>query len=79
MNNLSSFLEDNSGGFSSIRLLMLLWGVGVMIVWTYLSINSNQMIPIPDSVVTILLGTGAIKAVQRFGENSNTSSENCKK
>ena len=33
VNNFSSIIQDNSGGVSSIRVLMLLWGCGVFLVW----------------------------------------------
>ncbi len=72
MNWWKGLFEDNSGGASSSRVLMLLWGIGVFVVWCYTSIHTGGMIPIPESVITVLLGTAAVKAVQRFGEKSDT-------
>jgi len=65
---LSSFLEDNSGGFSATRLAFLLWVVGVLAVWICSSIENNNLAKIDNSVVTVIgiLMTG--KMVQRFGE-----------
>lgn len=73
---LSSFLEDNSGGFSATRLAFLLWALGVLAVWIYSSIKNNSLQAIDGSVTTILgiLMTG--KVVQRFGENSDSSGGN---
>jgi len=68
MNWLQSIIEDNSGGLSSIRILMLIWGIGVFGVWLYVSIHTGSMSSVPDSIITILLGTTAVKTVQRFGE-----------
>jgi predicted membrane protein len=69
----SSIIEDNSGGISSIRILMLLWGVGVFLIWGFGAvvaiIHGTYIFPtIPPEVVTILLGVTGIKTVQRFGE-----------
>lgn len=74
--SISSMFEDNSGGISSIRVLMLLWGAGVFIIWAaawavaiYHGIYTAPNIP--PEVVTILLGVTGIKTVQRFGEKSS--------
>jgi hypothetical protein len=75
MNWLKEILEDNSGGTSSSRVLMLVWGIGVFAVWCYASIHTGGIVPIPESVITVLLGTTAIKAVQRFGEKSEPPKE----
>ena len=71
--NLSSMIQDNTGGTSSIRVLMLLWGGGVFTVWATKMIvglfHGIYVIPsIPESVVQILVGIVGIKTVQRFGE-----------
>ena len=64
----SSFLEDESGGFSSTRLAFLLWVVGVLAVYIYQRVHSDRPVVIDGSVITIIgiLMTG--KVVQRFGE-----------
>ena len=71
--NFSSIIQDNSGGISSIRCLMLLWGVGVFLVWAAGAVvglvHGVYVFPtIPPEVVTILLGVSEIKTVQSFGE-----------
>jgi hypothetical protein len=68
--NFSSIIQDNSGGISSIRCLMLLWGVGVFLVWASGAVvglvHGVYVFPtIPPEVVTILLGVSGIKTVQR--------------
>lgn len=68
MNWLKGVLEDNSGGASSTRLLMLMWGICVLAVWTYISLHTGTMVTLPETVITVLLGTSAMKVVQRFSE-----------
>ncbi len=68
--SLKSIIEDNSGGLSSIRVLMLVWGIGVLLVWSFsviLSIIQGNPIPVilTPEVVTILMGIVGIKTVQR--------------
>jgi len=70
----SSMIQDNTGGTSSIRVLMLLWGVGVFLVWATAVIiglfHGVYVIPsIPQTVVEILIGVTGIKTIQRFGEH----------
>ena len=70
---LVSITSDNSGGVSSVRILMLAWGLGVLIVWGIATLvpifHGAPPIPILNGeVVTILLGIVGIKGVQRFGE-----------
>lgn len=65
---LSSFLEDNSGGFSSMRLYGLLWTVFLLFVWTFNCIKTNTIAPIPMEIISLYLGVVGLKTVQRFGE-----------
>ena len=65
-----SMIEDNTGGISAIRVLMLAWGLGVFIIWGFATvtavIHGIYVVPtIPESVVTILLGVVGSKVVQR--------------
>lgn len=69
----SSIIQDNSGGVSSMRVLMLLWGIGVLTIWVAAwivgMIHGIYTAPtIPSEIVTILLGITGTKCVQRFGE-----------
>lgn len=70
---LSSAVEDPTGKLSSIRILSLVWGIGVFVVWAAASIISvihgvYVFAPIPESVVTILIAAGGMNVVQRFSE-----------
>lgn len=69
-NQITSLLEDNSGGLSSIRILMLSWGLGVLAIWAFsviMAVCSGNAIPVvlTPEVVTILMGITGIKMVQR--------------
>ncbi len=66
---LLQFLEDKkTGTFSATRLALLLWVVGVFVVWAYASISTMELQAVPDSVVTILGLLVGGKVVQRYGE-----------
>jgi hypothetical protein len=72
-NGVSGILQDNSGGLSSIRVLMLLWGGGVFLIWAFgcvmALIHGIYILPtLPPEIVTILLGVTGIKSCQRFAE-----------
>jgi xanthosine utilization system XapX-like protein len=63
-----AFLSERTGKLSASRLLLLLWGVGVLVVWVINSLLTRQLQAIPESVVTILGILVGGKTVQRFGE-----------
>lgn len=66
----TSMFEDATGGTSSTRVIMILVISTVLTVWSYTSIQSGDIKEIPQSVLTLALGTGALKVGQRmFGEN----------
>ena len=65
--NRIGFLQDATGHNSSSRLLVFLGTMAVLVVWAAVSIRTNTMAALPESVialVTILvgnkLGTGFI-------------------
>jgi len=66
-------LEDNTGGISAIRCLMLIWGIGCFVVWVvaciFSFIHGVYVLPtLPPEIVSILIGITTMKAIQRFGE-----------
>lgn len=68
---LEKVLEDGQGGISSSRLVMVIWGVGVFLVWAGLSIFKGIILTVPESVLVVVLATMGIKVVQRiFGEQT---------
>lgn len=73
MDTLRSILEDNAGGLSSIRVLMLCWTVAVMATWITVALSTKTMPDIPSGVLTF---TGMIvggKVAQRFGEQPSVT------
>jgi len=70
--NAARFIEEQNGKASAVRLILLLWGVGVLVVWIIASVRSNALHEIPESVVVILGLLIGGKAVQRFGEGGVT-------
>jgi len=80
--NALQFLQEDDGKFSATRLALLLWIVGLLVVWTIGSIHNvsseGELLEIPFSVITLvgIFVTG--KTVQKFGEekmNSSSSSD----
>ena len=67
---LFEFLQEDNGNFSSSRLALLLWVVGVLVAWIIASVKSEPRMlqAIPDSVIVVIgiLMTG--KVTQKFGE-----------
>lgn len=68
--NINEFVQDNSGGLSSMRLVFLVWTLGLFFIWAGISIRTGVLQPLPDSVIILSLGVSGTKAVQRFGEKS---------
>ena len=62
------FFQDNSGGLSSSRLILIAWAFGILVPWIYLSVKSAALQPVPESVITMFGVAVAGKTVQRFGE-----------
>lgn len=68
-----SLIREKKGKVSSSRVLLLVWGVGIFVVWTLVSIINRNIAEIPESVVTILGILSGSKVVQRFGENTDNN------
>jgi hypothetical protein len=73
MKRFLEIFEDNSGGLSSTRVLLLAWGLGVLAIWIAMFITTHALAPIPDSIITILGILFGGKVVQRFGEKGEVT------
>lgn len=73
---LAQFFQDDTGALSAMRLMFIIWGLGVFVTWTVLSIIAKQMQPIPAGVVEILGMCIGGKVIQAFSENSTTITSN---
>ena len=60
--------EPAEGKVSASRLLLLVWGLGVFLIWAYASLRLGALAEIPQSVLTVLGIVVGGKTVQRFGE-----------
>ena len=69
MTDISQLLKDDTGQLSSMRLILLVWGLGTFIVWAYLSIDTHTMSVIPSQVMEILGMVLGGKVFQSFSEN----------
>lgn len=72
-----SSIEDNTGGSSSIRVLMLVWGCGIFVVWAVGSIfnffnGKIEFISLPTEAITVLFGITGLKVGQRFVEKPDS-------
>jgi len=59
------FFQEDNGNLSSTRLVFVLFGVVVLIVWAILSLYIGVLMVIPDSIVTIILGLAVSKVIQK--------------
>lgn len=69
------FEESDSKKKSVIRLVFFLWGLGILLSWSYVSITTGKLASIDNSVVTTFLGLSAAKATQRYLETEKTTEE----
>jgi len=65
---ISALVEDNSGGTSSTRVVMLLWLTLVCIAWAFVAYKTTGIPDIPPGVLTLSGMLLSAKVVQRFGE-----------
>ena len=52
--NLLQFLKDDTGQYSAMRLVFILWSFVIALVWTYLSIKTGVFVSIPNSLITLI-------------------------
>ncbi len=67
MKKLLEFLSDGVQ-LSMTRLILLLWCVLVMVLWTILSLKSHVIQDIPNGVTIITTALISCKAAQNFTE-----------
>jgi hypothetical protein len=66
--NFTFFLKDDAGNYSSVRLLMLGWGLISLAVWTVISVKTWEMVAPPWEVMGIVFSLAGVKAAQKYGE-----------
>jgi hypothetical protein len=45
------FVQEVCGKKCPVRLVYLIWGIGIFLVWSFLSIKHSKFEPIDDSVI----------------------------
>lgn len=65
----SEFFQDPNGSLSSTRLAFLLWSIGVLAAWLYVSIKVAALQPLDESIIMIMGVFMTGKVAQRFTES----------
>lgn len=52
------------------RLCLFLIVLATVVNWSWVSISTKTFSPLPDNVVSLVVGFSGAKVVQRFAENS---------
>ena len=68
MKRLGEFFTDGNF-YSMTRLMLFLWGGGVLVNWSFVCFKTKVLAPIPESIVTIIAIFISGKVVQSFSEN----------
>lgn len=69
----AGLMQDNEGNSSSLRLITLVWALAILIVWVAVCVYKRDMVDIPVGVGGVLVGILFNKAVQKFAEVKNVS------
>lgn len=66
------FLQESCGKKCPVRLIYLTWGIGIFLIWAYLSI-ANKKLELIDNSVLMFFGLAVTgKVVQKpFEEKTN--------
>jgi len=68
MNFLRDLLKEQSGKYSSKRVMSLLWFMAVLMTWVSVCIKNSKIEDIPNGVYMISGVIFATQAVGKFGE-----------
>ena len=64
----TSVLRESNGRLSSMRIMAMIWVLGLTIAFTMISIQKGELIEIPWSLVAVTTALVTGKAVQKFAE-----------
>lgn len=75
--NLVTFLHNNQGQNSSVRLILFLYSIAMLAVWVFASIKSNPvaMATFPDTSLYVLGMIFGAKSWEKFVENKECKPE----
>jgi len=71
-NFLTSALEDDSGGTSTVRLVTFAWTLIIGIPIIYLTLKRGSFPDVPEWALYIVFGTLGLKVLQKPFEKSST-------
>jgi len=69
MKDLLDFFKDDTGMFSAMRLVFILWSIGVLSSWITLSIIKRQLLDIPVGVIYVMGLCVTGKVAQSVSDN----------
>lgn len=69
------YFKDPGFKTSATRIVFIIWCMGVLIGWFYVSWEAKELKPIPQSVVTLLGLLAGVKATQRLAEGKTDPQE----
>lgn len=75
--NFITFLQNNQGENSSVRLILFLYSIVILFVWASVSLKSTPMVlaAFPDSVLYALAIIFGVKGYEKFIENKKEKCE----
>lgn len=68
MSGLVEFLQEDNGGLSSMRIIVLLIVIVVLINWTWINIKTGDLTPMNWDGVMLIIGPLMAKAWQKGKE-----------
>jgi hypothetical protein len=63
-----TLMTDNSGGFSSMRFILIFTTIFFLGIWGSVCYTTKKLEPFPREATTIILGLAGVKMAQRYGE-----------
>ena len=65
----STFIKEKNGKVSAIRIGFLFSLFVTMLTWAWINFNKKtEFVPLPENIVTLVVGLAGAKVVQRYGE-----------
>lgn len=61
-------ISDDAGNLSSKRVLAVAWGIGVLCIWSYVSIRKRELAPISWEQAGLVLSLAGVVAAGKWGE-----------
>ena len=72
---IKSLVSDNAGGWSTMRLVVLLWCIMMTVTWAIVAISTRSIPDIPTGVLGVTTAFLGAKAIQRIGEVAPATTE----